>query len=157
MVDQQEYEQISAELLPVLYKIGYSILRNTPDTQDAVQQALMKAWEKRQTVRTGGYRAFLTRVVINECRNIQRHRMRVIPVELFYIPSVTPPDYRELYEAIGRLPDGLRLPLILKYLDAFSEKEAAQALGIPVTTFKNRLHRARKTLRKLLDREVVFE
>ena len=55
------------------------------------------------------------------------------------------------------MPDDLRLPLILKYLDAHTEKEAAQALGIPVTTFKNRLHSARKTLRKLLDREVVFE
>jgi RNA polymerase sigma-70 factor (ECF subfamily) len=131
MVDQQEYEQISAELLPVLYKIGYSILRNTPDTQDAVQQALMKAWEKRQTVRTGGYRAFLTRVVINECRNIQLHRMRVIPVELFYIPSVPPPDYRELYEAIGRLPDGLRLPLILNIWMRFPRRKRLRHSAYP--------------------------
>jgi len=157
MVDQQEYEQISMDLLPTLYKLGYSMLGNTLDTQDAIQQALMKAWEKRHTVRTGGYRAFLTRIVINECHNIQRHRMRVIPAELSYLPSGASPDYHELYDAIGKLPGDLRLPLVLKYLDAHSEKEAAQALGIPVTTFKNRLHRARITLRKLLDREVVFE
>ena len=158
MVDQQEYEQVSMDLLPTLYKIGYSMLRSTPDTQDAIQQALMKAWEKRHTVRTGKYRAFLTRVVINECYNIQRHRMRVFPAEVSpYMPADTSPDYRELYEAIGMLPEKLRLPLILKYLENNSEKEAANALGIPVTTFKNRLHSARKTLRRLLDREVVFE
>jgi len=157
MVDQQEYERISMELLPTLYKIGYSMLKNTHDTQDAIQQALMKSWEKRYTVRTGGYKVFLTRVVINECYNIQRHYMRVVPSELAYIPSNTSPDYRELYEAIDTLPNDLRLPLILKYLDAHSEKEAAKILGIPVTTFKNRLHRARKNLSKLLDREVVFE
>jgi RNA polymerase sigma-70 factor (ECF subfamily) len=157
MVDQQEYEQISMDLLPTLYKIGYSMLRSTPDTQDAIQQALMKAWEKKHTVKAGGYRAFLTRIVINECYNIQRHRMRVIPAELSYLPAGASPDYRELYETIDKLPEDLRLPLILKYLYDQSEKEAARALGGPVTTFKNRLHRARKTMRKLLDREVVFE
>ena len=51
----------------------------------------------------------------------------------------------------------LRLTLLLKYMQDLSEKEAAAALGIPVTTFKNRLHRARKALRKTLDREVTFE
>ena len=157
MVDQQEYERISIDLLPTLYKIGYIMLRSTPDTQDAIQQALMKAWEKRHTVRAGGYRSFLTRVVINECHNIQRHRMRVITAELFCLPAGVSPDHHELYEAIGNLPENLRLPLILKYLYDRSEKEAAKALGIPVTTFKNRLHRARMTMRKLLDREVVFE
>lgn len=157
MVDRQEYEQVSTELLPTLYKIGYSILRSTSDTQDAVQQALMKAWEKRDTAKAGAYRAFLTRILINECRNIQRYRMRVFPAELSYIPADTPHDYREMYAAIDQLPEELRLPLILKYLYDHSEKEAAKVLGIPVTTFKNRLHRARKAMRKLLDREVVFE
>jgi DNA-directed RNA polymerase specialized sigma24 family protein len=55
------------------------------------------------------------------------------------------------------LSDLLRLPLLLKYIEGCSEKEAAQAIGIPVTTFKNRLHRARTELRKALDREVMFE
>ena len=51
----------------------------------------------------------------------------------------------------------LFVPLLLKYAQNLSEKEGAQALGIPVTTFKNRLHRARKALRKTLDGEVTFE
>lgn len=157
MVDQQEYERVATELLPVLYKIGYSMLCNAPDTQDAVQQALTKAWEKKSTAMSGAFRAFLTRIVINECRNIQRYRMRVFPAELSYVPEEAPPDYGELYAAINGLSEDLRLPLILKYLHDYTEKEAAKALGIPVTTFKNRLHRARKTLRKLLDREVTFE
>ena len=33
----------------------------------------------------------------------------------------------------------------------------AEALGLTVTTFKSRLHRARKLLRKSLDREVTLE
>ena len=66
-------------------------------------------------------------------------------------------DMREVYQAISALPESLRLPLCLKYLEDLSEKEAAQALGLTVTTFKSRLHRARKLLRKSLDREVTLE
>ena len=95
--------------------------------------------------------------MINEARNIQRYRMRVFPVETPPAVDQMTPDYRELYDAIFDLPEDLRLPLLLKYMRDLSEKEGAQALGIPVTTFKNRLHRARKALRKTLDREVTFE
>lgn len=83
--------------------------------------------------------------------------MRSFPVSEIPDAAVTPPDYRDLYDAIRHLPEELRLPLLLKYLQGASEKEGALALQIPVTTFKNRLHRARKALRKTLDREVMFE
>ena len=83
--------------------------------------------------------------------------MRTFPVDTPPAAVRMPPDYRELYDALFALPENLRLPLLLKYAQDLSEKEAAQALGIPVTTFKNRLHRARKALRETLDREVMFE
>lgn len=52
------------------------------------------------------------------------------------LPLLTAPPpgrLREIYAAIDALPEGLRLPLCLKYLEDLSEKEAAQALGVPVT------------------------
>ena len=64
------------------------------------------------------------------------------------------PEYLRTLEA---LPEKLRLPVYLKYLEDFSEAEAAQALHIPVTTFRGRLHRARMRLRRILDREVTLE
>ena len=158
MVDRQEYERVAQDLLPTLYKIAMGILRADADARDAVQQALLKAWEKRGGARSGSFRGFLTRIVINECRNIQRERMRVFPADLNAMPAASaPPDYQELYAALWALPETLRLPVLLKYLHDYSEKEAAQSLGIPVTTFKSRLHRARAALRKALDREVIFE
>ncbi len=157
MADRQEYERVAQEALPVLYKIAMGILRCDADARDAVQQALLKGWEKKENARPGKFRWYLTRIVINEARNIQRYRMRVFPAEMPPTAVSMPPDYQELYDAIFALPDHLRLPLLLKYVQDFSEKEAAQALGIPVTAFKNRLHRARKALRKALDREVTFE
>ena len=157
MADRQEYERVAQEALPVLYKIAMGILRCDADARDAVQQALLKGWEKKENARPGKFRWYLTRIVINEARNIQRYRMRVFPAEVPPAVEQMPPDYQELYDAIFALPEDLRLPLLLKYMQGLSEKEGAQALGIPVTTFKNRLHRARKVLRKTLDREVMFE
>lgn len=157
MVSQAEYERTAQELLPALYKTAMGILRSDADARDAVQQALLKAWEKRDSAREGTFRGYLTRILINACRDIQRNRMRVFPAELPPLPNKESADYGELYAAVDALPEGLRLPIYLKYLHDLSEKEAARALGIPVTTFKNRLHRARKALRKALDREVAFE
>ena len=157
MADRLEYERVAQEALPALYRIAFGILRSDADARDAVQQALLKGWEKKENAQEGKFRWYLTRILINECHNIQRHRMRVFPVDIPSAVQDIPPDYRDLYDAIFQLPEKLRLPLILKYLQSYSEKEAAQALGIPVTTFKNRLYRARRELRKILDREVMFE
>ena len=157
MADRQEYERVAQEALPMLYRIAMGILRCDADARDAVQQALLKGWEKKENARSGKFRWYLTRIVINEARNIQRYRMRVFPAEMPPVIVQSSPDYRELYDAIFALPEDLRLPLLLKYAQDLSEKEGAAALGIPVTTFKNRLHRARKALRKILDREVTFE
>jgi RNA polymerase sigma-70 factor (ECF subfamily) len=157
MADRLEYERVAQEALPSLYKTAMGILRCDADARDAVQQALLKGWEKKENAQQGKFRWYLTRILINECRNIQRQRMRVFPAEVPPAVAPTPPDYQDLYGAIFQLPDELRLPLLLKYAQGLSEKEAAKALGIPVTTFKNRLHRARKALRKTLDREVTFE
>ncbi|MBR6185665.1 MAG: RNA polymerase sigma factor [Clostridia bacterium] len=157
MADRCEYERVAQEALPMLYKIAMGILRCDADARDAVQQALLKAWEKKESAGPGKLRGYLTRILINECRNIQRFRMRTFPVDTPPAAVRMPPDYRELYDALFALPENLRLPLLLKYAQDLSEKEAAQALGIPVTTFKNRLHRARKALRETLDREVMFE
>ena len=157
MADRQEYERVAEESLTALYKIAMGMLRQEADARDAVQQALLKGWEKKDAAREGMFRWYLTRILINECHNIQRQRMRVFPVETPPAAENENPDYTDLYAAIHALPEDLRLPVLVKYLQGASEKEGAMALGIPVTTFKNRLHRARKALRKMLDQEVMFE
>ena len=150
--------QMQDQLVP-LYRLSLSILRSQADAQDAVQQGMLRAWEKRRQVSDEGKaRAWLTRIIINECRNIQRKRMRVFPV------AEMPEGMHEhetrneiLKEAMDALDEKLRTPLLLHYMDGFSEKEIAGILGIPTTTVKSRMHRARKALQAgLSDAEVRF-
>ena len=157
MADDELWQQTARAHTAMLYKLAFSLLHSDADAQDAVQQMLLRTWEKRAGIRDDSLRAYMTRTLINECHSIQRQRRRVEYVEE-YPDLASPPtaEYREVYEAIALLPEKLRLPIYLKYLEGFDEKEAARVLGIPVTTFRGRLHRARVRLRAMLDREVIF-
>lgn len=155
-MDQSSFEQLYCGMLPGLYRLAQSLLRHTADAQDAVQQAAVKAWQARDRMQPGWERAYLTRIVINECRNIQRQRQRVQPFDTLPERVETPPE-TGLREAIEALPEALRLPLLLKYMEGYSEREAADALNISIPAMKSRLFRARRQLQKTLKEEVGLE
>lgn len=151
-MDKTTFEQLYRDMLPGLYRLAQSVLRQTADAQDAVQQAAVSAWLSLERIRPGGERAYFTRIVINECRNIQRQRMRQTPVES--VPEraeETPSD--DLKLAVAALPEELRLPLLMKYMEGYREREIAEALDISVPSVKNRLFRARRKLKELLTEE----
>ena len=55
--------------------------------------------------------------------------------------------------ALERLPGRLRLPLVMHYAEGMSYTEIAQALRLPKSTVRSRLHNAREKLRKELEAE----
>lgn len=83
--------------------------------------------------------------------------MRVFPVETVPDSPTFQEDEIGLKEAMDSLPEKIRLPLLLKYMEGMTEKEAAMALKISLTTLKSRLFRARKALAKQLKEEVKLE
>ena len=134
-----------------LYRVARSYLPPWEECADAVQEALCKAWNKRGSVVPERFRPWLTRIVINECRNIGRRRRRVQPVaDVEPPPADEPPD---LTDELSALPEKLRTPLLLHYLEGFSLEEAAATLRVPIGTVKSRLHLARKALRLELEKE----
>lgn len=159
VIEETAFVREAQEMLGGMYRLSVSILRRREDAQDAVQQAMLRAWERRAQAREATFRGWLTRIVINECRNIQRARMRVVPMdELPERPAPAQEDDGALAEAMDALAEKLRTPLLLRYMEGFTEKEIAQALGISLPEVKSRLHRARRALREELgDSEVTFE
>lgn len=158
MVDETTFTNETKALLPMMYRVSISILYMESDAQDAMQQALTKAWEKRSAVTPDYFRAWLMKITINECRNIHRHRKRVIPVEYVEWGHETDTVSTDVTDAVGNLPEKLRIPFLLKYLACYKEKEIASILGLPQTTIKNRLRKARLLLRDALsDWEVTFK
>ena len=156
-MDDESFIRLCEARAEALYRTAYSLLGARQDAEDAVQQALLRAWAARDRVRPGSERAWLLRIAVNECRNIQRERMRTTPVER--VPEraepFEPPDIA-LRDAVDKLPEGLRLPLLLRYMEEMKESEIAAALGLSVTAVKSRLFRARRALRKALGEEVLW-
>lgn len=152
-MDETTYIAVSEQYMPSLYRAAYSIVQNRHDAEDAVQQALLNAWKGREKARDGAERAWMMRIVINECYTILRKRQRSIPTDQVPETPVQQAD-NALYEAISALPENLRTPFLLKYMEGMTEKEVAAALRLPLPSVKNRLFRARKKLQKELQEEV---
>ena len=154
-MDEAVFIALCEQHMAALYRMAVSILRSPPDAEDAVQQALLNAWRARHRAKPGLERAWLMRIVINESLTLLRRRKRTIPTEDF--PTLAAPENDEcaaLHAAIRALPESLRTPLLLKYMEGLTEKEVAEALRLPLSAVKNRLFRARRKLQAMLNEEV---
>lgn len=136
-----------------MYRVAISILRNEEDCRDVLQDSVLKAWEKRATLKDeSSFKPWVIRIVVNNCNNLLRKRRRIVAIDDIPEPSVPPPD-PALRAALQSLPDNLRLPLVLVCSEGMSYAEAAQAMHIPVGAVRGRIHRAKKLLRKELCEE----
>lgn len=147
---KKQYEDEVERLAPSLRRIAYSIVHNEHDAQDAVQQALLAVWARRECVEFARLKPYLTRAVMNACRDIQRARQKAIPMKEMPEMSYQPPDGM-LADAVERLPEELRLPLLLHYMEGYKLAEIAGALGQSLPQVTSRLFRARKRLKRMLE------
>ena len=147
---KKQYEDEVERLAPSLRRIAYSIVRNEHDAQVAVQQALLAVWARRECVEFARLKPYLTRAVMNACRDIQRARQKAIPMKEMPEMSYQPPD-GVLADAVERLPEELRLPLLLHYMEGYKLAEIAGALGQSLPQVTSRLFRARKRLKRMLE------
>ena len=155
-MDKIIFEQLARALLPGLYRLAMSILRSSADSEDAVMHALENAWAARDKIRVGSEKSYIAKIVINECRNIQRMRQRMRPADEI-VESAYTPENGDLKSAIDALDGALRIPFLLKYMEGYSEKEVAKTLGITVANVKSRLLRARRKLKEELTEEDELE
>ena len=150
-MNRDDFAASVVEYTDRMYRIARTILRNDEDCRDAMQEAALRAWEKRFTLREERYfGTWLIRILINECRNIQRKRRPNVSIDDIPEPAVPPPD-PVLSIALQRMDEKLRLPLVLHVSEGLSHAEIAQILHLPKTTVAGRIHRAKMQLRKELE------
>ena len=158
-MDEKEFETIVRQMTPKLYRTAVSLLWNDADAADAIQEAILTAWQKRGSLRNvPRFEAWLTRILINECRSQQRRRrFRTVPIEETLDgadePHFAPAD-TELRDALRALPEKLRLPLILHHLEGYDLNEVARMLRLSEPAVRGRIYQARKRLKAMLDEEV---
>ena len=124
-----------------LFRVAFSILQNREDAFDAVQEAILRAWTARHRLKDEAFfGTWLTRIVINISRDMLKKRRPFAS-----IPAT--PDASPALAELCTLPEKLRLPVVLHYIDGYSVSETADILHLPTSTIRGRLARARKQLR----------
>lgn len=153
-MNKQEFTRRVLAVENRLYRISCGMLKNPQDRMDAVQEAVTKAWANVDRLRREEYfETWLTRILINECHNIQNARKNIVPLDSLSEQGAYEGNNKPLRDAILALDMQLRLPVLLYYMEGYKLREIAQILRIPEGTVKTRLTRAKKKLKSLLEEE----
>lgn len=157
-MDEREYQRRIGECVPVLYRVARSILNNEHDCADAVQEAVFQGWVKRGQLRDlASFKTWITRITVNECRNLQRRAMKQKKAVEASIDELRQPEGKsedlDLQAALSELPDKYRLPIVLYYMEDYPTKTIAGILEIPEGRLRERMRTARKMLGRLLKHE----
>jgi RNA polymerase sigma-70 factor (ECF subfamily) len=144
-----------------LYNISFSILKDSGEADDIVQETLLAALNKIDQYEPGtNLKTWLSRIAVNRCRDVLRKRK---VREKFYAiwlgsdksdspprgPEVRTADHElagELWQAVDQLNDKHRLPIIFHYVHDMTAGEIAAVLGIKEGTVYSRLHYACRKL-----------
>lgn len=156
-LDKEEFSRRIVAMLPVLYRVAWSQLPQQADREDAVQETIRRAWEKRGRLREERYmQTWVIRILLNVCETQRRKAGRMIPTEAVEAASARETD-TPLLDALMALPEKYRLPLQLHYVEGYDMAETARMLHLPVGTVKSQLHRGRNMLREMLNEEAFEE
>jgi len=167
--DVQAYEALIRRYQQLAGRTAYVITGSAADAQDAVQEALVKAYAGLARFREGSpFRPWLLRIVANEAISRRRAANRTVRLALRaaegrpWEDAAPSPEgaalaretQRELVAAMGRLRPEDRLVIAYRYWFDLSEAEMATALGCARGTVKSRLSRALRRLRAALGPEL---
>jgi RNA polymerase sigma factor (sigma-70 family) len=141
------------------YRLAALLLGSELEGQDAVQDAVVLAWERFADLRDPDrFGAWFGRILVNGCRDRLRRRGRVRLLALDATPERPAPDgtvglaEREaLREALGRLSNDHREVIVMRYLLDLPLDEIAERTGERLGTVKSRLHYELDALRAAYD------
>ena len=151
--DKAAFVRLIEENQLTMYRTAKAILHQEADVEDAVQEAICRAFDKLCTLRqTKFFRTWLTRIVINCCYDILRQQKGLYPLD------VLPEEPREedmdtpldVQQALKSLSENDRLILTLFYLNDLPVKEIARLLSITGGAAKMRLSSGRKRFREII-------
>jgi RNA polymerase sigma-70 factor (ECF subfamily) len=153
--DRDAYAILVRRYAARIYAVCLATLFDAEESKDLAQEALLKGLTRIHSLRDGSkFAPWLTRIAQNLCRDHRRRGrrrqelMRERIAESAGAVTESPPD---LSDALARLPEKYRVPLMLYYFDGQNSQSVADALNLSRNGASTRLARARQALRHLLE------
>lgn len=158
--NSSSFEKLILSHKLMMYRVSRTILSRDEDCADAIQEAILKAFQKIHTLREPRYfKTWLIRILLNECHQIHRKRKNLIPMDELAEPFSNENGYDkiEVVQLLDILPSEDKQLLRLYYIDDLSIHDLAIILELPENTIKTRLRRSREKIQKALakDEEVT--
>jgi RNA polymerase sigma-70 factor (ECF subfamily) len=179
MGNPDQFEAFMRDYQNMVFTTAYRLLADESESQDIAQEVFLKAYERFDELKAipsaGGW---LKTVARNLCLNhLNRHRRRWrlfselvreeeddsggledrFPVAENACPSLETEDQKaRLEQALSRLPQAQRVPIVLFHIEEMSYDAIAQSLGISLSKVKVDIHRGRQALRRILSQNPEY-
>ena len=136
----------------MLYHICLNALKSPSDAEDAVQEVFLRYYDRTpQLVSEEHRKAWLIRTAVNYCKDqhkgFWRRHVSLTETEPAVFPVFPDPEASDLFQAMLKLPQKLRVCLYLFYVQDLPVAAIARTLGIGPSAVKMRLKRGREALR----------
>jgi RNA polymerase sigma-70 factor (ECF subfamily) len=156
--DPEAFEALIRRHQRAIYTVACRMLGSREEARDAVQSALVKAYEHLGSFDPRHrFFSWIYRIVVNECLNVLRARRPADELSPTLAAAGTPFDAaadgeraRQVQAALLRLTADARAVIVMRHFGELSYDEIAQALGVPAKTVKSRLYDARQRLGEML-------
>lgn len=141
------------------YRLALSYVKNRDAALDVVQEAVVKALSKADSLREPAYlKTWFYRILLNECMNYFRKNKGLVSFDEALddrpAPCRDPGERLDLYDAIDRLSPREQTVIRLRFFEDLKLEEIARATGANLNTVKSRLYKALKKLRDLTGEEL---
>jgi RNA polymerase sigma-70 factor (ECF subfamily) len=164
--DRGAFAQLMHRYAGAVYNLAYRMLGNAEDAEDASQEIFLRAYTRLETFdRQRRFSTWLLSIGSNHCIDrLRRRRFAWLTLDdaAFALPSREPGPERSalnnegraiVQQALAKLPEHYRVVTVLRYWNDLSYDEISQVTGLPESTIKTRLHRARHMLAQALGPE----
>lgn len=168
-MDSARFKQQFIPYYPKFYRVAYRLLGNVQDAEDAVQEAYLKLWEKRNDrIEMQNTEAYCITLVKNLC--LDKLRMACnntnecqpeelnLSIEASVIRQIEQRDEAAyVKKLIERLPEQQKRVVILRDLNDCSFEEMEKVTGLAAGNIRVLLSRARKTIREQFKKIASYE
>jgi RNA polymerase sigma factor (sigma-70 family) len=153
--DDEAFRALVERHQAALLRLAGRFLDRREDAEDVVQETFIAAHGQMDRFRgEASVATWLGRIAIYRAMRLSRRRKRAPEQE--YEPAMQsaeegdPAEALAVREAVGRLPEKLRLPVVLRFWEGLSGKEIAATLGWPQNTVWTRLYRGLERVKREL-------
>ena len=152
----KEITEIYNRQVDTVYRICFSFMKNTADTEDMVQETFLRLLGSGVGfVSEEHEKAWLIKVASNICRDTLRKRKHQSFLSLDDIRNLAvSEDNAQILGLLVSLDEKYRIVIHLHYVEGYQTEEISSMLDISRAAVKKRLQRGREMLREIYEKEV---